>query len=74
MLSNHRIGQKQEQPPALSAKRKLFLRRSQSTIEYSILIAIVAAAVIAMQLYVRRAVKANLKVLEEQINAEPVDR
>ncbi len=33
----------------------------------------VAAALIAMQLYLRRAVQANLKTLEDQINAEAVD-
>jgi Flp pilus assembly pilin Flp len=41
-------------------------------IEYTMLISIVAAAVIAMQLYVQRAARATLKVLEEQINAEVV--
>jgi len=46
-------------------------RKSQSTIEYTLLIAIVAAAVIAMQLYVTRAARANLRVLEEQMNAAP---
>lgn len=52
-------------------KSNIYRRRAQSTIEYSIIIAIVAAACIAMQLYVQRAARANLKVLEEQINAEP---
>lgn len=46
-------------------------RRGQSTIEYTLLIAIVAAAVVAMQMYVTRAARANLRVLEEQMNAEP---
>ncbi len=47
------------------------MRRAQSTLEYSILIAIVAAAIVAMHTYVQRAVQANLKMVEEQINAEP---
>lgn len=49
------------------------MRRGQSTLEYAILIAIVAAAVIAMRTYVQRAVQANLKVVEEQVNAEMVE-
>lgn len=44
---------------------------AQSTIEYAMLIALVAAAVVAMQVYVRRSTSAALKVIEEQINAEP---
>ena len=46
------------------------MRRAQSTLEYSILIAVVAAAIAAMHTYVQRAVKANLKTIENQINAE----
>ena len=45
-------------------------RRAQSTLEYAILIAVVAAACAAMATYMHRAVQANLKVVEEQINAE----
>lgn len=48
------------------------MKRAQSTVEYVMLIAIVAAAIIAMSTYVRRAVQSNLKVVEEQINAEVV--
>jgi len=44
----------------------------QSTLEYGVFIAVVAAALLAMQLYVQRSVQANLKALEEQINAEAV--
>ena len=47
------------------------MRRGQSTIEYALLIAIVAAAFLAMHLYVQRAVQANFKIIEEQINADP---
>jgi len=45
--------------------------RGQSTIEYAMLITLVAAAVVAMQVYVRRSTAAALKVIEEQMNAEP---
>jgi len=48
------------------------MRRAQSTLEYSILIAIVAAAIITMRTYVQRSVQANIKTIEQQINAEIV--
>jgi Flp pilus assembly pilin Flp len=47
------------------------MRKAQSTIEYALLIAIVAAAFLAMNLYVQRAVQANFKLIEDRINAEP---
>lgn len=47
------------------------MRKGQSIIEYSILILIIAAAVMAMRIYVQRAVQANLKTIEENINEEP---
>jgi len=49
------------------------MKRGQSTIEYALLIAVVAAAFLAMQLYVQRAVQANFKLIEDQINAEPLE-
>jgi len=52
-------------------KRSRRMRKAQSTIEYALLIAIVAAAFLAMNLYVQRAVQANFKLIEDQINAEP---
>lgn len=47
------------------------MKKAQSTIEYAILVAIVAAAFLAMRVYVQRAVQANLKMIELQINASP---
>jgi Flp pilus assembly pilin Flp len=47
------------------------MRKAQSTIEYALLIAIVAAAFLAMHLYVQRAVQANFKLIEDHINTEP---
>lgn len=44
--------------------------RGQSTLEYAVFVAVVTAALIGMQLYVRRSIQANLKTLEDQINAE----
>lgn len=46
------------------------LRQGQATLDYAVFIAVVAAALIAMQVYVRRSIQANLKVLEDQVNAE----
>ena len=46
------------------------MKRGQSTIEYALLIGIVAAAFLAMQLYMQRSVQANFKLIEEQVNAE----
>ena len=47
-------------------------RQGQSTMEYALFIAAVAAALIAMNLYVKRSVQANLKALEDHINVEAV--
>ena len=44
------------------------MKKAQSIIEYALLIATVAAAFIAMYLYMQRAVQANFKVIEEQVN------
>ncbi|GEM_PF-1177013 len=46
-------------------------KKAQSTIEYALLIAIVAAAFIAMQVYMQRAVQANFKLVEDQVNVGP---
>lgn len=48
-----------------------FARKAQSTLEYAIIIMIASAALIAMSVYVRRAIQANLKMVEKQINNEP---
>jgi Flp pilus assembly pilin Flp len=47
------------------------MKKAQSTIEYALLIGVVAAAFIAMHLYVQRAVQANFKLIEDQVNSEP---
>lgn len=46
-------------------------KKGQSLLEYALLISAVAAAFIAMQTYVRRAVNANLKSLQDQLNETP---
>lgn len=44
--------------------------RGQSTLEYAIFITVVAAALITMNVYIRRSIQANLKEVEDHINAE----
>ncbi len=46
------------------------MSRGQSTIEYAVLVAVVAAAFIAMQTYARRAIQANFKTLESTLRTE----
>ena len=48
---------------------KTMKRRAQSSLEYAVLIAAVAAAFIAMRTYVQRGVQANLKLIENNVNA-----
>lgn len=50
--------------------KKFLIRTGQSTIEYSILIVVVATALSLMTLYVRRAIYANIKLLQDQVNFE----
>ncbi len=53
--------------------RRTSRSNGQSTIEYSLFTAGVVAALVAMNVYVRRSIQANLKVLEAQVNAEAVE-
>ena len=48
------------------------LSRGQASLDYAVFISVVVAALVAMQLYVRRSIQANLKMLEDQVNAEAV--
>ncbi|GEM_PF-726697 len=47
---------------------KMRNKRGQNILEYTILIITVAAALMAMNLYVRRAVNARLHAVEQEIN------
>jgi len=49
----------------------LFRRCGQSVLEYSILVAIVAAAFLAMSTYVRRAVQGRIYAFDDQISPKP---
>lgn len=46
------------------------MKKAQSIIEYALLVAVVASAIAAMAVYARRAVNANLKIVEERINSQ----
>ena len=46
-------------------------KKAQSTLEYTIIVMVAIAALIAMSVYVRRAIQANLLMVEKQINNEP---
>ena len=48
------------------------LVKGQSTTEYAIFVAVVAAALVAMTVYVRRAIQAHLKLMEKQTSAQPM--
>jgi Flp pilus assembly pilin Flp len=51
--------------------RRIKKNKAQSMIEYSVLIALVSAAIVSMTIYVNRAVKGKMKHIESQVN-EPV--
>ena len=46
--------------------------RGQSSLEYALFISVVAVALISLAVYVRRAVQANLKVIESAANVRPM--
>jgi len=46
----------------------------QSTLEYAVFVAVVAAALIGMGAYVQRSIQANLKQVEDRINTEAPPR
>jgi hypothetical protein len=43
----------------------------QSTVEYAMAIVILVTALVAMSAYVQRSVQANLKMLQDRVNAAP---
>jgi hypothetical protein len=47
--------------------------QGQSILEYAMVITVVVAALMAMNLYVQRSVQANLKILEDRVNALPAN-
>mgnify|MGYP001766201596 CR=1 FL=1 len=47
------------------------MRKGQSILEYAMLVSIIVAALMAMNVYVQRSVQANLKMIEDRVNAGP---
>ena len=47
--------------------------QGQSLLEYVMIVLAVIAALTTMSLYVRRSVQANFKLIENQVNANPVN-
>ena len=47
------------------------MKKAQSIIEFTLLIAVVAIAFLAMQVYAQRAVQANFKLIQDRVNAGP---
>ena len=60
-------------PESKFKRRKLRGKRGQNALEYTMIIAAAAMALTAMSLYVQRAMQANLKSMEDQVNAIPVN-
>ncbi len=69
MTSHHGCaGAGLRRPRLIAGRRPPAAGAGQSTLEYALFIAVVAAALTAMGPYIQRAVQANLKQLEDQIN------
>lgn len=49
------------------------MKKAQSILEYAMIISVVVAALMAMNVYVQRSVQANLKMVEQRVNAEPTN-
>lgn len=45
-------------------------KKGQSFLEYALIIAVVTAAITAMNTYVQRSIQANLKMIEDKVNAQ----
>ena len=54
-------------------QRKLGVGQGQSLLEYTMIVVVVIAALSAMSLYVQRSVQANLRIMQDQVNANPVN-
>lgn len=48
-------------------------KKAQSILEYAIFASVIVAALMTMATYVKRSIQANLKQVEERVNAEAVN-
>lgn len=51
--------------------RDITMKKAQSIIEYALLVAVVAMAFMAMQVYAQRSVQANFKLIQDRVNTGP---
>ncbi len=51
-------------------KRGVFYRVGQSTVEYAVILAVVAAAIVAMQIYFKRSLQGRIKDLADQVGQQ----
>lgn len=51
--------------------RRRAFKSGQSVLEYTLIVAAVVAALLAMNVYVQRSIMANLKTIEHQMNNQP---
>jgi len=58
-------GQEQPSTPGAATKRPKMNQKGQNLIEYAILVAVIAAAMVAMSTYVFRSVQATQKVIQD---------
>jgi len=49
---------------------KMFRKNGQSTAEFAVLLALIAAALIAMQVYIRRGIQGRVKNLADEIGGQ----
>ena len=52
--------------------KRRHVMRGQSTLEYTMFIVAASAALLGMSVYIRRAIQANVKTVENRINQETV--
>jgi len=54
----------------MRTKERKNMKKAQTILEYAVIIVVVVSAITAMNLYVRGSVLANLKTLENRVNAD----
>jgi len=49
------------------------MKKAQAILEYAMVVAVAAAALMAMHVYVQRSVQSNLRLIDDRITAKPAD-
>ncbi|MBI4355650.1 MAG: hypothetical protein HY597_04300 [Candidatus Omnitrophica bacterium] len=63
-------GQARPNPEVVNAPREVGGQAGQHVLEYAVLLSVVAAAMVAMLIYVRRDVQANVRAMDEEVAGE----